>query len=121
MNGSDYSPKEILKQEPATLVAVLSHFFALAIALHWLTITPTAVALVSSFVLSLLTVFYIRPLTNSKDALAKLDAAIDPGPPAAHLPEPVLSDKSDGNWNPPEKLAPNAPVNAAVPDGVPAS
>lgn len=70
-----YDLRGILKQEPAAIVAVLAHFFALAVALGWLSISATAVGLVDSLALALLTLFYIRPLTTSNAALA----AIAPG------------------------------------------
>lgn len=78
MTGSAYSVRAVLKQEPAALVAVLAHAFALVIALGWFTISAAAVGLISSLMLSILTVFYIRPLTVSNDALAGLGPAVPP-------------------------------------------
>lgn len=67
-----YSFRQVLKQEPAAIVAVISHVFAVLVVLnvvHW---SADAIAILTSTALSVLTLFYVRPFTSSKDALREL-------------------------------------------------
>lgn len=93
-----YSLKELFKQEPASIVAVLAMGFAMAIGFDWLTMTDKQLSLVNAFALGLLTLIYIRPSTVSKDALQKVTDAVNNGPaPTPPVPDAPADVPADDN------------------------
>lgn len=70
-----YSPKQVLKQEPAGIVTVLALINAALIAFGLYSMTDVQLAAVNAAALGVLTLFYIRPSTVTRDALRELDDA----------------------------------------------
>lgn len=79
-----YSFKEVLKQQPATIVTVLAQFFTVAVVLGWISWSSETLVAVEGFALSLLTLFYVKPFTVSKDAMNQLAA----DPSVSEIPDP---------------------------------
>lgn len=83
-----YSLKTIFKQEPSAISAVLVLMMNVAV-LAGVHASKDLVLAVNAVFIPLLSLFYIRPLTSSKDALNQLNgesvnpvAEVPPSPPA---------------------------------------
>lgn len=76
-----YSPTQILKQEPAGIVTAMSLVNAALINQGVYSLTDTQLSAWYAAALGLLTLFYIRPSTVTRDALQELHEATPP--PAA--------------------------------------
>lgn len=70
-----YSPRQILKQEPAGIVTAASLVNAALIAQGVYSMTDVQLAGWYAAALGLLTLFYIRPATVTRDALQELHEA----------------------------------------------
>lgn len=67
-----YSLGQVFKQEPANVVAVFMLMINLLIALQVVAMTDIQIAATNALLLPLLNLFYVRPMTVSRDALNKL-------------------------------------------------
>lgn len=70
-----YSIRNVLKQEPANVVAVLMLLVNMLIAMQVVSLTDVQIAATNAFLYAALNLFYVRPLTESKDALRQLGEA----------------------------------------------
>lgn len=70
-----YSPREVLKQEPAGIVTAASGINAAILGMGWYHLTDVQLGLWSTAAFGLLTLFYIRPATVTRAALTELDTA----------------------------------------------
>lgn len=84
-----YSPKQVLKQEPAGIVTALALINAALIAFDVYSMTDAQLSAANAAVLGLLTLFYIRPATVTRDALRELDEAA-PLPVATPVAKPAV-------------------------------
>lgn len=89
-----YSIKQVFKQEPAAIVAVLMGWLMVAVVAGWVTMSSATLQAVNSAGVGTLLLAYVRPLTSSRDGLQQVhDAQLqaidlgkqlgpDPAPPA---------------------------------------
>lgn len=70
-----FSFRQVLKQEPAGIVAALAQVLTLLVVTGAIDWAAETIVVAQGAALAVLTLFYIRPLTSSKDALNELEQA----------------------------------------------
>lgn len=86
-----YSLKQVLKQEPAAIVAFLTLVNSMLIAFNLYTMTDLQLSLTHAVAFGFFTLIYIRPATVSKDALNELNNALPPTLQTPPLQTPAKS------------------------------
>lgn len=67
-----YDPRNVFKQEPANVVGFLMLVVNFLIAMQFVSLTDLQIAATNALLIGGLNLFYVRPLTASKDALHAL-------------------------------------------------